>query len=371
MKVALVYDRVNKWGGAERVLLVLHELFPDAPLYTSVYNAEKAPWAKVFKIKPSFLQSVPFASSSHEFYPYLMPIAFESFSFDAYDLVISITSESAKGIITTAKTLHVCYCLTPTRYLWSGYETYFENQFLRLGLLPIISYLRKWDRVASVRPDSYIAISNEVKKRIKKYYQRDSEVVYPPVEIPNTTHNSKLTTQNKGYFLIVSRLIRYKKIDIAIKACNDLHIPLKIVGEGMDKRRLQEMASSNVEFLGSLTDAKLIEYYKGCLGLITPSEEDFGLSIVEAQKFGKPVIAFRKGGAKETVIDGKTGVFFDEQSTYSLAKAIEQFNNLAIRSEDCIENAQRFSKVRFKDEFMKYVHSKIRNPKYEIRSNTE
>src|SRR5579871_710578 len=175
MKVALVYDRVNKWGGAERVLLALHELFPDAPLYTSVYFKKKATWAQTFSVVTSFLQKFPFAPSLHEAYALLMPVAFESFSFDGFDLVISVTSESAKGIITKPETLHVCYCLTPTRYLWSGYREYFRSAFARFVSSLPLSYLTTWDTIAKERPDVYIAISNEVKKRIKKYYGKDAD----------------------------------------------------------------------------------------------------------------------------------------------------------------------------------------------------
>lgn len=183
MKVALVYDRVNKWGGAERVLLALHELFPNAPLYTSVYHAQKAEWADVFDIRTSFLQKFPKASSRHEVYALFMPFAFKNFSFDEYDLVISVTSDAAKGIVTKPKTKHICYCLTPTRYLWSGYDDYFSNPFFKLLSLPAVHYLRQWDKGASKKPDYFIAISKEVQKRIKKYYGRDSKVIYPPVTI--------------------------------------------------------------------------------------------------------------------------------------------------------------------------------------------
>src|ERR1035437_3756793 len=179
MKVALVYDRVNKWGGAERVLLALHKIFPEAPLFTSVYNAESAAWAKVFDVRTSFLQNFPKAKTAHELYAVLMPLAFESFNFDNFDLVISVTSEAAKGIITKPSTLHICYCLTPTRYLWSGYNDYFKSSIFKLISKPLVSYLRFWDKIAAKRPDEYIAISIEVKNRIKKYYKRDSEVVYP------------------------------------------------------------------------------------------------------------------------------------------------------------------------------------------------
>src|SRR5258706_16458730 len=180
IKVALVYDRVNKWGGAERILLALHKIFPNAPLYTSVYDKKRAPWAQVFRVKTSFLQEIPFIKSHHELFPFLMPIAFESFSFDEYDFVISITSESAKGIITRPSTVHLCICLTPTRYLWSGYEEYFKNFFLRFLTKPIVIYLRHWDKTASGRVDEFVAISKEVKKRIKKYYKKKAKLLYPP-----------------------------------------------------------------------------------------------------------------------------------------------------------------------------------------------
>ncbi|MCX6706351.1 MAG: glycosyltransferase family 4 protein, partial [Candidatus Woesebacteria bacterium] len=209
MKIALVYDRVNKWGGAERVLLTLHEMFPDAPLYTSVYDEASTSWAKVFpKIYTSFLQRIPFAKSNHELFGWLMPLAFETFNFDMYDLVISITSEAAKGIITKPKTKHICYCLTPTRYLWSHYDLYFKNKLFRFISKPFINYLRNWDKVAAQRPDQIIAISTEVKNRIKKYYNRDAEVIFPPVSL----HHKKYLSKNHAYYLIVSRLVPYKRV---------------------------------------------------------------------------------------------------------------------------------------------------------------
>lgn len=376
MKVALVYDRLNKWGGAERVLLALHKLFPDAPLYTSVYDPIKAPWAKVFNIKTSFLQGLPF-TMNHELFAIVMPIAFESFNFDDYDLVISVTSEAAKGIITKPQTKHICYCLTPTRYLWSGYDEYFKNPILRILSKPVVWYLKFWDKIAAARPDEYIAISKEVQGRIEKYYGRDSRVVYPPVEfdariwnleagtlklenrsfdpqassVKNLASSFKFQSSN-SYFLIVSRLVSYKKIDLAIKAFNKLKLPLKIVGIGSEMNKLKTMAGLTIEFLGSLTDKELVRYYNGCRVLVFPGLEDFGLTILEAQSFGKPVIAFRGGGALETIIENKTGIFFNEQSVESLIKAIEQFNNLTINPKDCIEQASKFSFEKFKESFL-------------------
>lgn len=349
MKVALVYDKLNKWGGAERILLALHKLFPDAPLYTSVYDKRKAPWADVFDVRSSFLQNFPFATR-HELYAPLMPIVFESFNFDEYDLVISVASEAAKGIITKPQTKHICYCLTPTRYLWSGYDEYFKNPVLKLISRPVVSYLRFWDKIAANRPDEFIAISKEVQRRIKKYYGREAEVVYPPVEIPNKfqVQNSEIQS---SYFLIVSRLVPYKKIDLAVKAFIKSKHFLKIAGVGSEMNKLKAMAKPNIEFLGNLTDKELVRYYSGCRALVFPGIEDFGLTILEAQSFGKPVVAFRGGGALESIVEGKTGLFFNEQNTESLIKAIEQFNTVKINPKDCIEQASKFSFSNFEKQF--------------------
>ncbi|MBI2613613.1 MAG: glycosyltransferase [Candidatus Levybacteria bacterium] len=366
MRVALVYDRVNKWGGAERVLLALHKLFPDAPLYTSVYDKKKTPWASVFNVRTSFLQRLPFAMN-HELFAVLMPLVFESFDFDEYDLVISVTSEAAKGIITKPKTKHICYCLTPTRYLWSGYDEYFKNPVLRLLSKPVVWYLKFWDKIAAQRPDAYIAISKEVQGRIKKYYGRESTVVYPPVEafsllassvqLGNKKLDADLLDAERSYFLIVSRLVPYKKIDLAIKAFNELKLPLKIIGTGSETGSLKRIAKSNIEFLGNLTDKELVGYYRACRALVFPGIEDFGLTILEAQSFGKPVIAFRAGGSLETIIEGKTGIFFNEPNIESLTKAIKQFNNMKFDPKDCIEQASKFSFEMFKKQFMSAINN--------------
>jgi len=353
MKVALVYDRLNKWGGAERILLALHKLFPQAPLYTSVYDKKKAPWADVFNVKTSFLQNFPLATH-HELYASLMPLAFESFNFDEFDLVISVTSEAGKSIITKPQTKHICYCLTPTRYLWSGYDEYFKNPLLKILSKPVVLYLKFWDKIAAQRPDEYIAISKEVQGRISKYYDRNSTVVYPSIEIQNYEKESR------DYFLIVSRLVSYKKIDLAIEAFNKLKLPLKIIGTGMEINRLKKMAGPTIEFLGYLTDKELVEYYSGCRALIFPGFEDFGLTILEAQSFGKPVIAFKGGGALETVIEGKTGIFFNKPNIESLTKAIRQFDNLVIDPKACTEQARRFDFEQFKENFMKRIEDLLK-----------
>lgn len=391
MKVALVYDRVNKIGGAERVLLALHEIYPKAPLYTAVYNPDGAPWAKVFdKIIPSFLQNFPWAKSHHEAYPYLMPLAFESFNFDEYDVVVSLTSEAAKGIITKPKTLHICYCLTPTRYLWQSYWEYFKNPFWRLITKPLIVKLRLWDQIASSRPDTYITISKNVAQRIKKYYRREAEVIYPPVNlgwaggreffhptmassVMKSSHStqslvskgtairvgmSKIVARHpqNGYFLIVSRLVPYKRIDMAIEAFNKLGLPLKIIGSGVEENKLKKMAKDNIEFLGqNLTDQELIGYYQNCRAIIFPGEEDFGLVPIEAQACGKPVIAYKGGGVLESVVEGVTGEFFYPQSSQALVEKLKSFKASKFKSQDCQKNAEKFCKEIFKKKFKKIV----------------
>jgi glycosyltransferase involved in cell wall biosynthesis len=355
MKVALVYDRVNKWGGAERVLLALKKIFPNADLFTSVYSKENAPWANKFNVKTSFLQNFPLAKNHHDLYAFLMPIAFESFNFDNYELVISVTSEFAKGIITKPKTLHICYLLTPTRYLWSGYDDYFRNKILKLISKPAVAYLRNWDRIAAKRPDKIITISSEVANRTEKYYKEKSQIIFPPIFISDNKEKPS-KDKHQEYFLIVSRLVYYKRIDIAIKAFNKLGLPLKIVGTGKLKGFLKRISNKNIEFLDSLTDKQLRTYYKNCKALIFPGIEDFGLVMAEAQSFGKPVIAFKAGGALDIIKEGITGEFFSEQNEKSLMEAVEKFNSKIYNSSLCIENAQKFSFDNFRKKFLEIIN---------------
>lgn len=358
LKIAIVYDRVNKFGGAERVLSVLHEMFPNAPLYTSVYNERTASWAHDFKkIHTSFLQKIPILKNYHELMGWLMPIAFEQFNFNQYDLVISVTSEAAKGIITGTNTFHVCYCLTPTRYLWSGYEEYFNNIILRFFSRLVVNYLKWWDKVASQRPDEIIAISTEIQRRIKKYYDRDSEIIFPPVNLRLRKKSflrgprSESASQNffdEGYFLYVGRLVGYKKVDLLIDTFNELDLPLVIIGEGSQKKWLKIKAKKNIKFIDHVSDEKLDIYYQKARAFLMPQDEDFGITSIEAQSFGVPVIAYKKGGALDTVIDGVTGIFFEQQTKEDLKKAIAKFDTIAIDRRYLITNAKRFSKDRFK-----------------------
>ena len=359
LRIALVYDRINKWGGAERVLLALHEIWPEAPLYTAVYDPAKAGWADVFTVRPSFLQYVPFAKHHHEWFPWATPMAFESFLFDDYVVVISITSAEAKYIITKPSTLHICYCLTPTRYLWSGYEEYARSSQLLTMMAPV---LRRWDIVGSSRPDYYIAISQRVKARIEKYYGRSVEkVIYPPVDTDQSKvespadakamagkRKSKVKEVPDGYFLVVSRLVPYKRIDLIIEAFNQLRLPLVIIGSGREEKLLRPLASDTISFVSSyLTDAQLDAYYGSCRAFLSAADEDFGIAAVEAQAAGIPVIAYAQSGISEIVKDGITGILFPEQSKQAIIDAVQRFLQTRIQSSACTQNAHRFGKERF------------------------
>ena len=361
MRVVLVYDRVNKWGGAERVLLALHEIWPDAPLYTAVYDRDRAPWAKVFDVRPSFLQHFPFAKSHHELYPWLTQMAFESFSFDEYDVVISVTSAEAKAIITKPGTLHICYCLTPTRYLWSGYETYQQTagglwKYFHRSMVP---YLRKWDMVASSRPDYYIALSNRVKERIKKYYKKKVlRVIYPPV---NTQGPAFEARQGRAFFLVVSRLVGYKRIDAIIRAFNATSLPLVIVGHGIAQGELRRLAGPTIRFVTNhLTDEELAAYYGNCRAFISMADEDFGIAAVEAQARGKPVISYSHSGTSEIVKHGVVGLLFWPQTGEALVSALKQFDTMKIDPSACKTNAVRFSRERFLKEIKEEVEKQYR-----------
>ena len=358
MKVALVYDRVNKWGGAERVIIALRKIFPDSVLFTSVYKQDKASWAKKIKVIPSFLQKIPFAQTHHEALGLLMPLAFESLNFDDYDLVISVTSEAAKGLITKPKTKHISIILTPTRYLWSGYRDYFSNEIFRVLTFPVVLYLRFWDKIAAFRPDNLVAISSTVQSRIKKYYDLDSEIIYPPFMI--RTRRPKIgdpRSKDRNYFLVVSRLVPYKRVDIAVRAANAAKVRLIVIGTGNEYANLKKMAGPTIKFLNYVSDSELKYFYSNCRALIFPGVEDFGLTMVEAQAFGKPVIAYRAGGAEEIVIEGKTGHFFDKQNPAALARILKSFRPGRYNTNECRKNARRFSYEQFAQKLNKIIYA--------------
>lgn len=349
-KIAIVYDRVNKFGGAEQVLLSLHRLFPEAPLYTSVYDPEGATWAKDWHVQTSFLQRVPFAKHHHEWFGWLMPVAFESLDLSPFDIIISVTSEAGKGVITNSRQLHLCYCLTPTRYLWSHTQEYGSG---RLGWLKrsVFSLLREWDYIAGQRPDQIIAISQHVADRVKKYYGREADaILYPPVAF----QSSRSTVQvEREYFLVVSRLVPYKKVDIAIQACLKAHKKLLIVGMGSDETRLRKIANGNpmIRFEGFVSEGKLAEYYERAIALICPQEEDFGIVSVEAQSYGTPVISYEKSGMVETIIPGITGLLFSE----ALEETLQEAEGKHWDRERIVTHSKEFSEEKFLGHWKKLI----------------
>lgn len=335
MRVALVYDRLNKIGGAEQVLVAFHKLYPDADWYTSFWNPKTAPFSRHWKV-----HSFPFLRHHHEWFPWLMPFIFESFDFNDYDLVISIGSAESKGIITKPRTIHLNYCLTPTRYLYSHAKDYLSNWLYR----SIAEWLRRWDLVASARPDAMIAISTQVKNRIKKYYNRDSDIIFPPVNTEKfaVKWSNGVMVKWSNYFLVVSRLVPYKKIDILVQAANLAKVELIIIGEGSDKYKLSKRAGPTVHLLGYVDDRDLPSYYANCLAYLQANEEDFGISMVEAQSCGRPVIAYGKGGARDIIVPGKTGLLLPSNSVESFAKAMVEFDTMSFVPSDCQANARRF-----------------------------
>jgi glycosyltransferase involved in cell wall biosynthesis len=368
MKVAIVHDWLVSMGGSERCLETFCQLFPEATLYTLVYNPKKITSEIINRmhIVTSFIQDLPFAKKKYRNYLPLFPTAIEKFDLKGYDLVISLSHCVAKGALTYPGTLHICYCCTPMRYAWDFYYQYFNKENLNWPMLRIVpyfmSYLRNWDVASANRVDYYIAVSNYIKEKINKYYRRESEVVYPPV---NTAFY--LSEGNEGkyedYFLIVSRLVPHKRIDVAIKAFNELNLPLFIIGEGPKLKKLAKIAHSNIKFLGMQSDEVVKKYYAKCKALILPSEEDFGITALEVQSCGRPVIAYGKGGVLETVIPGKTGELFYEQSSKALINVLKNFNPGKFDSEFIRQNSLKFNKECFRTQLENTIQDKLKKRK--------
>ncbi len=356
MKIAFVHEYLNQFGGAERVLQVLGAVFPDAPIYTLFYDS--AATGEVFEgreIRTSFLQRAPFIKKYHRIFPLFMPLAVEQFDFSDFDVVLSISSSFAKGVITKPGTKHICYCLTPPRFLWDGSQKYMEDfgypRYFKSIFMPFLTYLRLWDQEASYRVDGFLAISEFVRERIKKYYNRDSVIVYPPVNV------SKFYISDKTdkYFLMTGRLVSYKKFDLAVKVFNKLGWPLKIAGIGPELKSLKAMAKHNIEFLGPVSDKELAELYSRAKCFIFPQEEDFGITPLESMASGRPVIAYRGGGALETIKERETGLFFDEQTEDSLISTLEKFDSYEFDPAKCRQQAEKFNAEVFKSNIIEEI----------------
>jgi len=365
IKIALVHDYLTQFGGAERVLSALSELFPEAPIYTLIYDKKSTGYVfEKRKVYTSFLQKIPFSKKYFRALFWLMPAAIEQFNLSSYDLVISVSTSYGKGIITKTDTLHISYCSTPPRYLWYSSQESLDEFRVPKILRPILrlffTYLRIWDYQAAQRVDLFVTNSENIKKKIKFYYNCDSNIIYPPLE----SRKFFISSNSKDYFLMVGRMVPYKRFDIAIDAFGWLpNERLIIVGNGPEYKKLKlkvkKLKLKNIEFLGLISDDKLPVLYSNCKALIFPQEEDFGIVPLEAMASGRPVIAYRAGGALETIIENKTGIFFDQQSPESLIEAVNKFNKKDFDSKSIREHALRFDKEEFKRKFTEFISQHI------------
>lgn len=356
LKVAIVHYWLVSMRGGEKVLEALCELFPQADIFTHVYDPDAiSPVIRQRVVKTTLISRLPFATRLYKNYLPLMPMALEQLDLRDYDLVISSESGPAKGVLTRPDTLHVCYCHSPMRYIWNMYLEYKKsaNPLIRPIMTWLAGSLRAWDQSSSNRVDLFIANSENIRRQIRKYYRRDAAVVYPPVDV----HAFATSAPSNGYYLAIGQLVHYKRMDLAIEACNRLGRQLVVVGEGEEYESLRRIAGPTVRVVGKQDLAGLQEHYRSCRALIFPGEEDFGIVPVEAMAAGKPVIALRRGGAVETVVDGHTGLFFEEQSVEALQRSILQFEEIecSFDASAIARHARRFSREEFKRSFLEVL----------------
>ncbi|MDD5342392.1 MAG: glycosyltransferase [Patescibacteria group bacterium] len=361
MKIALIHEHLAQDGGAERVLQAFQEIYPDAPIYVLVYDRNHAnPVFRDKKIKTSFLQKLPLGIRHYQWFLPWMPTAVEKYDLTEFDVVLSSASAFAKGVITQPDALHICYCHSPTRYLWSDTHSYIKElhypRFIKRLIPFFLPRIRIWDQMAAQRVDEFIANSVAVQKRIEKYYRRPSTVIHPPVDIEKFS----IAKDVGNYYLIGGRLVPYKRFDLAIQAFNQLGLPLKVFGSGLEEERLKKMAKSNIEFLGSVTEEQKAELMRHAKAFLYPQEEDFGITAIEAMASGRPVIAYAKGGALETVVDGKTGVLFQDQNWAALADTVLRFKPETFDPETIRRHAEEFSLPRFKQKIKDFISQRIK-----------
>ncbi len=359
MRLALVHDWLNQLGGAENVLESLVDVFPRAPIHTSIYWREGMPASyRAWDIRTTWMDRLPSIYHHHQPYLPLYPLAFAQLDLSDYDLVLSNKSGFCHGV-RTSDTPHICYCLTPTRYVWE-FDTYAARESLpsplKSLLRPLIALLRRWDYRAAQRVDRFVAISREIQERIQRYYHRESSIIYPPVDVDRYTP----APRPDDYYLIVSRLIPYKRVDLALRAFNELGLPLIIAGDGRDREALQAIAGPNVTFLGYVPQADLPHLVAHCRAFIFPGREDFGIAPLEAQAAGRPVIAYSAGGALDTVIEGETGAFFHEPTPQALIEAVRGFDPDRIDPQACRANAERFAADVFKQRLSQLIQEEKR-----------
>jgi glycosyltransferase involved in cell wall biosynthesis len=368
-KVAIVYDRVNTpFGGAEQVLLALNSLYPDAPLFTAIYDSKKAKWANKFpKVVPSFLNKIPFFNKMHRWIPFLMPMAFEAFDFDEFDIVVSVTSAEAKGIVTKPHQLHFCYLLTPPRYLYQDREHSLNSK--KIFKIPpikwlaskLLDYLTWWDQQAILRPDVIIPISQRVGQRVREFYPKikSDAVIYPPVKNIKVKKTKPEIELPESYILITSRLVSYKFIDQAILACADVNQGLVIVGDGPEKNTLNKLIrdinKKNIKLFSNLNFSDLQYLYQNCEALLMPGEEDFGIVALEANSYGKPVLINSKSGAAECIDHTIHGVHISKEKPEFIVKAIESMREIEFNKSRLHKNAEKYDTNRFIKVFEKAV----------------
>ena len=355
-KIALVVSWLNQYGGAERVLETIQSLYPHAPVFTSIYSPGAMPNSyRQWDIHSSILARLPIPPKYQQrFFLPLYPFAFESFNLDEYDPILSITSAFAHGVRVPRGARHICYCLTPARFLWN-YSDYVEREQIpapaRAFLSLLIPFLRDWDRRASTLVTEFIAISQTVQARILQHYGRESTIIHPPVDVERFQ-----VSQTRGeFFLILSRLVPYKRIDLAVEAFNQLGLPLVIAGDGRDRARLEMLAKPNVKFLGRVSDGEQVDLFARCRAFIFPGEEDFGITPLEANACGKPVIAYAAGGALETIVEGVTGEFFNAPSVESMSQTVSKFDDGKFDPLTLRQHAEKFGVNVFKQKLQAVV----------------
>ncbi|MGD2165116.1 MAG: glycosyltransferase [Anaerolineae bacterium] len=359
--MALVHDWLNQRGGAEDVLETLIGIFPDSPVFTSMYWREGMPSAyRAWPIRTTWMDRLPGIYRHHQPYLPLYPLAFSRLDLSRYDLVLSNKSGFCHGV-RKGDAAHICYCLTPTRYVWD-FDAYAAREAipgsLKVALRPVIALLRRWDYRAAQRVDHFIAISREIQARIQRYYGREASVIHPPVD----TQRFQPIGQRGSYYLVVSRLIPYKRIDLAVQAFNELERPLVIAGDGRDREALEALAGPTVRFLGYVPDEDLPQLFARCRAFVLPGVEDFCIAPVQAQAAGRPVIAYGAGGALDTVIEGETGVFFRHQTPKALAETVRGFDPDVTDPDACRANAQRFDVTVFQDKMSEFIREQVRGP---------
>jgi glycosyltransferase involved in cell wall biosynthesis len=357
-KVAIIHDWLTGMRGGEKVLELMLSIFPQADIFTLLWvKGSVSEKIEKQRITTSFLQKIPFIRKSYRSFLPLFPLAIESFDLNEYDLVISSSHCAAKGVIPPPQARHICYCYTPMRYIWNMYYDYFKgvkNVLAEFAYRSTAHYLRIWDLSTNSRVDDFIAISDYISRRIQRYYNRPSAVIYPPVDTV-FYHPVPDRAIPEPYYLMVSALVPYKKVDLAVEAFNLNGKKLVVIGEGPEKSKLLRKANDNISFLGWKSNEQLRQWYSHCSALVFPGEEDFGIVPLEAQACGSPVIAYRKGGAKETIIDLQTGIFFDRQTMEELQAAVNIHENMTYDKKKIIANAKRFSNEIFCENLKKHI----------------